>query len=100
MSDIECWQWRVNDNDGVASFFEEELTGQNNALLAEYSPFTDNRQLAFTHQAYSERSVTVRLDTLLCTRDLRADLVKIDIEGAGYPPWRERASCLPASGRC
>jgi len=82
---VEIVESAVSDTDGVASFFEEELTGQNNSLLGDYERFTKNRELAFSKQSYRERQVkTVRLDTVLRDRSIEADLVKIDIEGAEY----------------
>jgi len=85
VTNVELFEMAISDTDGVASFFEEGLTGQNNSLLADYRRFTNNRQLAFSGEEYCERSVaTARLDTLLRTHALAADLVKIDIEGAEY----------------
>jgi FkbM family methyltransferase len=73
----------VSDRDGTATFFEEELTGQNNSLVGDYERFEQNRRSAFSKQCYHDRDVlTVRLDTFLRERSLRPDLVKIDIEGA------------------
>jgi FkbM family methyltransferase len=82
---VEVVEAAVSDMDGVASFFEEELTGQNNSLLGDYERFEQNRKLAFSNQQYKERKVdTVRLDTFVRKRGLRPQLIKIDIEGAEY----------------
>ncbi len=84
-TNIEIVDSAVSDSDGVASFFEEELTGQNNSLLGDYERFAKNRERAFSNQRYCERHVmTVRLDTILHERSIVPDLVKIDIEGAEY----------------
>jgi FkbM family methyltransferase len=82
---VEIVEQAVSDQDGIATFFEEQLTGQNNSLLADYERFSQNRQLAFSNEAYQQRDVTtVRLDTFLEQRAMRPDLVKIDIEGAEF----------------
>src|SRR4029078_8562288 len=71
--------------DGVATFLEEQLTGQNNSLLGDYERFSQNRQLAFSNEAYERRDVTtVRLDTFLERRAMQPDFVKIHIEGAEF----------------
>lgn len=82
---VEIVDSAVCDVDGTASFFEEELTGQNNSLLGDYERFDENRKRAFSNQRYKERQVnTVRLDTFVRQRGLRPALIKIDIEGAEY----------------
>jgi FkbM family methyltransferase len=85
LPNVELVELAVADADGTASFFEEELTGQNNSLLGDYDNFRRNRELAFSDQHYRRREVeTVRLDTLVRQRSLRPDLIKVDIEGAEY----------------
>ncbi|MEM9351986.1 MAG: FkbM family methyltransferase [Planctomycetota bacterium] len=80
---IDLKEVAVSDQDGIASFFEEELTGQNNSLHADYDVFQENRHRAFASEEYSKRRVeTIRLDTLLSGEGLTPDLIKIDIEGA------------------
>jgi FkbM family methyltransferase len=82
---VEIVEQAVSDQDGVATFFEEQLTGQNNSLLGDYERFSQNRQLAFSNEAYERRDVTtVRLDTFLERRAMQPDFVKIDIEGAEF----------------
>jgi FkbM family methyltransferase len=82
---VEIVEQAVSDEDGVAAFFEEQLTGQNNSLLGNYERFAQNRKLAFSNEGYQQREVrTVRLDSFLQQRALRPDLVKIDIEGAEF----------------
>jgi FkbM family methyltransferase len=80
---VEIIDAAVSDVDGTASFYEEELTGQNNSLLGDYERFEENRKLAFSNQSYQERKVrTVRLDSFVQQRELKPALIKIDIEGA------------------
>jgi FkbM family methyltransferase len=90
----------VSNADGTASFFEEELTGQNNSLFGDYERFERNRKFAFSRRAYHEQSVaTVRLDSFIRGRGIRPDLLKIDIEGAEYMALvgaaDALAECLP-----
>ena len=73
----------ISDTDGIADFFEEELTGQNNSLHSDYSVFDKNRKNAFADVEYNRHQVaTVRLDTFIAQSGLQPDFVKIDIEGA------------------
>jgi FkbM family methyltransferase len=82
---VEIVEAAVSDRDGTASFFEEQLTGQNNSLLADYERFKVNREAAYSDERYDQRQVaTVRLDTYIRDRGLRPDLIKMDIEGAEY----------------
>jgi FkbM family methyltransferase len=82
---VEIVELAVADRDGTASFFEEELTGQNNSLLGDYERFQKNRQSAFSNERYRKREVaTVQLDTFVRQRAIRPDLIKIDIEGAEF----------------
>src|SRR4051812_38251537 len=63
---VEIIEKAVSDQDGFAAFFEEQITGQNNSLLIDYERFSQNRQLAFSNEAYERRDVTtVRLDAFL-----------------------------------
>jgi FkbM family methyltransferase len=80
---VEIVEKAVSNEDGVATFFEEELTGQNNSLVGDYENFRRNRENAFSQTEYARREVpTTRLDTFLGERNLEPVLVKIDIEGA------------------
>jgi FkbM family methyltransferase len=73
----------VADKDGTARFFEEELTGQNNSLSADYQMFAANRKNAFASSEYRQREVgTLRLDTYMSQEVPQADLMKIDVEGS------------------
>jgi FkbM family methyltransferase len=80
---VEVLPMAVSNLDGLAAFFEEELTGQNNSLLSDYDQFQANRSRAFSDAQYRQRETqVVRLDTWTAERDVTPDLVKIDIEGA------------------
>ena len=83
LPNVELVAKAVSDEDGVAHFFEEELTGQNNSLHADYQMFAKNCEMAFSENAYEQREVeTVRLDTYLTAGVVAPDLMKIDVEGA------------------
>lgn len=85
LANVEVVELAVSDHDGVASFYEEELTGQNNSLLGDYERFEHNRRSANSQQSYHRREVTTtRLDTFLGREAVVPDLIKIDIEGAEY----------------
>lgn len=73
----------VSDQDGVAEFFEETLTGQNNSLVGDYELFEKNRDQAYSDTTYRKREVpTIRLDTFATENPVDPVLIKIDVEGA------------------
>lgn len=83
LKNVELLDFAVSDTDGVASFFEEELTGQNNSLNSDYEVFSKNLEDSFSDQNYSVREVqTVRLDSFVEEREISPHLIKIDVEGA------------------
>ena len=82
---IELVQKAVSNEDGATLFFEEELTGQNNSLLKDYEVFETNREGSYSEDAYATHEVeVVRLDSFLGQRELKPDLIKIDVEGAEW----------------
>jgi FkbM family methyltransferase len=82
---VEIVEAAVSDENGVATFYVEGLTGQNNSLLGDYARFAENRQRAFSNASYQEQQVqTLRLDDFVRSRGLHVDLIKIDIEGAEF----------------
>ena len=75
----------VSNKVGLACFYEEELTGQNNSLRNDYQQFQDNRIRANSDISYSEREVeTTTIDSYCQTENLTPGLIKIDIEGAEF----------------
>lgn len=83
LGNVEVVPKAISTEDGIASFFEEQLTGQNNTLLSEYHVFEENCERAFTDCSYSAREVeTLRLDSFVSERDWEVDFIKIDVEGA------------------
>ncbi len=68
---------------GQASFFLEDLTGQNNSLVRDYEIFQNNATRSRWSGGYSEVTVdVVRLDDYLPAHDVQPDFIKIDVEGA------------------
>jgi FkbM family methyltransferase len=85
----------VCDKNGCASFYVENLTGQNNSLFPDYHMFQKNRVAASVRVQYKEsRVVTTSLDAFLSETDLRPDFVKMDIEGAEILALRGMSDCL------
>lgn len=85
LANVEVVESAVCNQDGIATFYEEELTGQNNSLLGDYERFARNRESAHSSQQYRPCEVTtVRLDSSLNARSIVPTLIKIDIEGAEY----------------
>lgn len=73
----------ASDSAGVATFFVEELTGQNSTLVEEYSVFNDNRERAFSDAKYRRVEVpTTTVDFFTSTNGVEPRFMKIDVEGA------------------
>ena len=73
----------VSDTAGTATFFIEELTGQNSTLLEHYDVFDENRALAFSDEAYRAIDVpTTTIDLFVKENDVRPNFIKIDVEGS------------------
>ncbi len=70
----------VGDKNGVVTFFEESLTGQNNSIVRDFDGLRANKTLAFVTTEVVARQVSmVSLDDHIeCPR---IDFIKIDIEG-------------------
>jgi len=82
---VEIVRNAISNTNGIAAFFEESLTGQNNSLIGDYKVFQENRARAYSSAEYRHRKIkTVRLDTFCHERKLRPDVIKIDIEGAEF----------------
>lgn len=84
-NNVEIISSAVSDTNGTATFFLEELTGQNNTLIRDYSIFMQNRKSA----GYSENQVPVTvkittLDSFVKRQKFEPDFIKIDVEGAEY----------------
>ncbi|QMU28237.1 FkbM family methyltransferase [Adhaeribacter radiodurans] len=85
LNNVELIQKAVSDKNGVANFYLENLTGQNNSLINDYQRF--NAALANSGVKVSKKTVeveTVSLDSYLKQFYLNASInfIKMDIEGA------------------
>lgn len=73
----------VSNEDTVAQFYLDDLTGQNNSLLGEYEVLAANQSAAFVELTKNQVTVTTcKLDSFLRDSKHLPDFVKIDIEGA------------------
>lgn len=72
----------VSDHSGEAVFYEDNITGQNNSLLADYK---NADSVSKSHgEALEKRKRVVKVTTLdefLATNGISCDFIKIDIEG-------------------
>ena len=70
----------VGDRVGDATFYEEDLTGQNNSIIKNFKGFEQNAKNSFSKAKTVER--TVAMTTLDITlKDHLVDFIKIDVEG-------------------
>jgi len=78
---IEILEQAVSNEDGTATFYVENLSGQNCSLNREYEVFQQNRESAFSNEEYVSMTVqTVTLDTFIRERKLTPGFIKIDVE--------------------
>lgn len=83
ISNISLIEKAVSNQNGSASFFVEDLTGQNNSLLKNYDSFNKNLENAHVVANHQEVKVeTITLDSFCRDNNLSPNLIKIDIEGA------------------
>lgn len=83
LKNVTLIQKAVSDQNGIAKFYIENLTGQNNSLLSDYSTAETNKKNAYVKSEKKEVEVeTITLDTFCKEFSLRPDFIKIDIEGA------------------
>ena len=70
---------------GVAPFFIEDMTGQNNTLVRDFDRFRRNQVSHHSTYAYKEVTVEVsRIDDIVNARGIVPSFVKIDVEGAEF----------------
>lgn len=81
----------ASEKSGVATFFEERLTGQNSSLVEDYWAFAGNKARSFSNESYRPIEVeTTTLDEFVKSQRIDPDFIKIDVEGA-------ELSCLKGS---
>lgn len=76
-------QVAVGQKEGTATFYEDDLTGQNNSLVRDFDGFKNNSKNSFVDSRVYEKIVKVT------TLDLefengKVDFIKIDIEGGEW----------------
>lgn len=75
----------VSDRVGEATFYEDNITGQNNSLLNDYrgaDSVADSHKMEVLKEARTVKLTT--LDAFIAAHSLKVDFVKIDIEGNEY----------------
>ena len=86
IKNIELIEKAVSNENGTATFYLENITGQSNSLVKDYRVTKKIQSKTFTElQKNSVEVETIKLDDFLSQRNInRVDFVKIDIEGAEY----------------
>lgn len=76
-------QVAIGQEVGTATFYEDDLTGQNNSLVRDFDGFKNNSKNSFVEARVYEK--TVKVTTLdLEFEDKTVDFIKIDIEGGEW----------------
>lgn len=85
----------VGDTVGQASFYVENLSGQNSSLIQDYENLERNNQNAFSNQHYNQMQVNVTtIDSFVVAKMIKPDFLKIDIEGAELMALSGMTECL------
>lgn len=82
LSNVRLEKVAISDHEGVASFYQDDMTGQNNSLLSEYqgaSSVERSHGMAVTKQEVRVNLTT--LDAFVVRTGLSPDFIKMDIEG-------------------
>ena len=83
----------VGKNKGVAIFYEDLLTGQNNSLVKDFQGLMNNQKNSFVRTAVHQREVEViAIDDLFLEH--RIHFIKIDIEGGEWPAIQGAANTI------
>lgn len=89
---VELVEKAVGREDGFTPFFTENVTGQNNSTLADYSVFRENVRshgIDYTKIETGEVQVpVVRLDSFIAETGMCPQFIKIDIEGGEHAALR------------
>lgn len=85
----------VGNCNGTLPFYLENLTGQNNSFIKDYSVFKANTSYAFSQDTYQEVVVeVVNLDDFLAENNIMPTFIKIDVEGFEINVLKGMLSCL------
>jgi FkbM family methyltransferase len=72
----------VGSTEGTATFYEDNLSGQNNSLLGDYKRADSVGKASGQELVRTPRQVqVVTLDSYIASKGLRPDFMKIDVEG-------------------
>lgn len=88
-------RFAVSDHEGEALFYQDDMTGQNNSLHADYhgaSGVERSHGMAMTKQQVKVMLTT--LDAFVSKTGIKPDFVKIDIEGHELAALKGAASML------
>ena len=90
---IQLIESAVGKNKGVAIFYEDLLTGQNNSLVKDFDGLKTNQKNSFVKTAVYQRQVEViAIDDLFLEH--RIHFIKIDIEGGEWPAIQGAANTI------
>lgn len=80
LSPVELIEAAVGERDGEAAFYEENLTGQNNSLVKDFSGLKANRSKAHVKVDVKERKIQVKSIDSIDFSSWPA-FIKVDVEG-------------------
>lgn len=82
-NNVQIVQEAISNRVGKASFYIENLTGQNNSLIKDFKGTIENKKVAFVDNNIQEVIVdTTTLDAYCLKSNITPNFIKIDIEGA------------------
>lgn len=86
IKNVQLVEKAVSDNNGTATFYLENITGQSNSLVKDYRVTKKIHSKTFVEMKKNEVQVeTIRIDDFVQMNNItRIDFIKIDIEGAEY----------------
>lgn len=83
INNIEIIPKAANDKNGSVSFYVEDLSGQNNSLIPNFSTLDKNQENAGLKANVKEVTVEcIKLDDFVFENKISPDFLKIDVEGA------------------